>query len=493
MGLLGFRLLPKKTDIPPIINNTFIGGVSAYINTAAGVAGRLSITSANVSNVIVDGPNISCYIDADYTINASTFINDYAITYYLDYGSRCVGINDRSFRSGTIGAGVLKYVYLPGCTTALNQYQFYRRNELLELVFPRLTSLGTSPSVFDNFVGGLPNLSATKAWFNVALQTNNGGGIDDDVAYIIGRGATVTWVTNYTPPETITGFTATQIYDDSAQFTWTAPVATNGVMRYQIFVNDVMKIETTKLTIRVAGLTNGVVHKVQIRAVDTFYNIGPFTTNYALINGTTITWENSFISYFNFDDNVLDTLSANTATAYNTFYEPGTSGNAIVLSGTSAYVDLNSTSIIGGKNAFSIVVAFKMNALVDNNVIYGSWAPPYCAIVRVHTGQLQFYTYTEKQVGGSIVAFTGTTEFHHLVATYDGDKMKMYLDGVLQSTTYNQTGATGTGGESEAWGRYGTAYGQYTLDSGGFLNKAVTQAEVNEMYAKFTQGEELIV
>jgi hypothetical protein len=495
MGLLGFRIMPKKKlGIGVIKNNIFIGGMSATMNTPASLRSGLGFIAENlITNVIVDGEDVSCRVDTDFNLNAQAFRHNLSIKWYIDLDGHCKSISDAAFRSNAVGDGRMTKVYLPGCDAATASFNFYRKSTLREIIItsPSLVQIGSTNLDEANW-GGLTPWGNTKLWANINLQTSNGGGVDADIAYFIGRGGQVTWVSNYTKPGLVSTFNPTQVLVDSVEFAWSAPTALNGVMKYEIYLDDMLVITTTKLNIRVAGLTNGTVHKIQIRATDLFYNVGELTTKYILVNGATVTWQDSLISYYNFDDNVLDLVGANNGTATNVVYEPAISGNGVVLNGVDSLVDLNSTTIVGGKNAFSIVVMFKMVSVKNQNIIYGSWNLPFTAILRVDNGNLQFYTFTEGQIGGTVAPFSDITSYHSLIATYDGATMKVYLDGVLQATTYKQTGATGTGGESEAWGRYGTGFGNFVLDGGGFFDKAVTQTEVNEIYAIQTAGNELV-
>jgi hypothetical protein len=496
MGLLGFRLLPKKKENAVIRNNIFIGGLSATLNSPTSLRPALGNIAANlITNVIVDGEDVSCRVDTDFNLGGQAFRHNLSIKWYIDLDGHCKLISDATFRSNAVGDGRMTNIFLPGCANVNLSFNFYRKSTLREIVIssPSLVLIGSTTADEANF-GGLTPWGNTKLWANINLQTSNGGGVDADINYFIGRGGQVTWVSNYTAADAINNLSVVQVNDESVDVSWGVPTNTNGIYKYEIYVNDINKITTFGTTIRVAGLVSGSVVKINVKSVDSFYNISvDSNTLYVLINGAnSVTWQDSIISYYKFENNVLDEKGINNGTAFNITYEPAASGQGIVLNNTTSYVNLNSTTIVGGKNAFSIVVMFKMNVNDNQNIIYGSWAPPYTAIVRVDNSQLQFYTYTDKQAGGSFVAFTDTTTFHSVIATYDGAKMKLYLDGILQATTYDQTGITGTGGESEAWGRYGTFYGNHTLDGGAFFNKALNQSEVTEIYNIQNSGNELI-
>jgi hypothetical protein len=68
-------------------------------------------------------------------------------------------------------------------------------------------------------------------------------------------------------------------------------------------------------------------------------------------------------------------------------------------------------------------------------------------ILRETGGILQFYTYTSSQVGGDF-GIGGSTGWHMYTAVYNGTTMMLYKDGIMDSTTFGQTGTipVGSGG-----------------------------------------------
>lgn len=494
--ILGYRLLPSSgnQDGDVIQNNVFIGGVSATMYDAATIRPKLNyIAASEIKNVIVDGPNISFRIDTNYSLTNWAWRHALDITYFKDLDGYCTSINEATFRKSALWTGGTTHIHLPGVETVSSLYNFYRNSYMQEIVLtsPNLTQLGATVSANDSNFGGGANWSGCKLWLNDNLRTANGGGAEADLASFNG---TIVWVTSYVAPDPITDVAVSQIFENAAQLTWSVPTNTNGMMKYEVFVNGVMYTSTTQTTIKVAGLINGTVNKFEVKGVDNFYNKSELSNAaYALINGPHIAWRDSMISYYNFDDNVLDSHGTNHGTAIDIAYEPGISGNAIALNDTSACVDLGTTHIVRGRDEFSIITMFKMNIANDSNIIYGSWDSPYAVIVRIHTGQLQFYTYTSNgQVGGTFVAFSDTTTYHHLVCTYDGASMKMYLDNVLVGPTYNQNGIINSGTQNEAWGRERTNFGALSLDGGAIIGTAINATEVDEIYNLQMGGTELV-
>jgi hypothetical protein len=493
--ILGYRLLPNTNNQEDVIvNNVYIGGVSATMYSPATIRPKLDWIAENlITNVIVDGEDISFRIDTDFSITNWAWRHATDIKWFKDLDGRCKSLNEATFRKTATWTGRTTHIHLPGVETISSLYNFYRNSYMKEIVLtsPNLTQIGQTVNSNESNFGGGANWSGTTLWLHDNLRTANGGGAEADLASFNG---TIVWVTDFTPPDAVTDVTVSQVYEEAADITWSAPTSTNGVMKYHVFVNDQPYLETTQTSLKVAGLTNGTVNKFQVKAIDNFYNIGDLGNSaYALINGPHIPWRDSMISYYNFDNNVLDSHGTNDGTAIDVTYEPGISGDAVVLNDTSACVDLGATHIVRGRNEFSIITMFKMNIANDSNIIYGSWDSPYAVIVRVHQGNLQFYTYTSNgQVGGTFTAFSDTTTYHHLVCTYDGASMKMYLDNTLLGTTYTQYGNINSGTQNEAWGRERTYFGAMSLDGGAIIGTAINATEVDEIYNLQMGGTELV-
>lgn len=136
------RLLNKTLTKPE--PNTFIGGVGATINTPALLVAQLSgITESNITSFTVDvNNNVSCLIDADYSLNANAFQNNTDLSWLIDLGNHMIGIGANSSLNGCTN---LKYLYAPA---ALNigfngaQGALTNLNNLEKVNFNSATSVG---------------------------------------------------------------------------------------------------------------------------------------------------------------------------------------------------------------------------------------------------------------------------------------------------------------------------------------------------------------
>jgi len=120
----------------------------------------------------------------------------------------------------------------------------------------------------------------------------------------------------------------------------------------------------------------------------------------------------------------------------------GWSGNALEFEGSSSYVDCGNDEAL---NAGVFSVSFWCNIPSTqgwNHIIsrgsHGAWGSPGSVNwgVMMYDAQqtILFETYNNTTWAG-ITADTTTGDWHHIVATYDGDTMQLYHDGTLTATT----------------------------------------------------------
>jgi hypothetical protein len=80
--------------------NTFIGGVSATINTPALIAARLGIAESRIRAFNVIGSDIQfAVIGGSYTFSLNAFTSDSSLTYYHDDGGLATSTNWNTFKS----------------------------------------------------------------------------------------------------------------------------------------------------------------------------------------------------------------------------------------------------------------------------------------------------------------------------------------------------------------------------------------------------------
>ena len=122
--------------------NTFIGGVSATINTPALVAAKLGISVERVKSFSIVGSDIEILITGSYTIPIDCFRLNTSITYYLDNDGLVLGIDSYGFRE----CANLANVNFPKCTSisiGSGYLAFYRCVSLTSVSFPEVVHVGT--------------------------------------------------------------------------------------------------------------------------------------------------------------------------------------------------------------------------------------------------------------------------------------------------------------------------------------------------------------
>ena len=109
-------------------------------------------------------------------------------------------------------------------------------------------------------------------------------------------------------------------------------------------------------------------------------------------------------------------------------------------------------------------------------------------------------TFNQTSVTGHIIGSNGTggssavsnnalalNQWHHIVMTYNGSQIKLYLNGVL-SSTQNYSGAmniSGNSGISIGESNQANGYWYHTdgkIDNIGIWNRALTEAEIQQLY-----------
>jgi hypothetical protein len=164
---------------------------------------------------------------------------------------------------------------------------------------------------------------------------------------------------------------------------------------------------------------------------------------------------------------------------------PGKMGTALNFDGVNDNITLPTNSIIQPTSAITVAVWVKADTFTLWDSPIGNTDNPW------NTGYGFFHNGTNTMsffVNGysanvATVPFTDTTGWHHLVGTWDGATVKIYLDGVVSSVTdnyagtitYNDTNYIGSI-ESSTW-----AWDGY-IDDVRIYNRALSDVEVRNLY-----------
>jgi hypothetical protein len=233
----------------------------------------------------------------------------------------------------------------------------------------------------------------------------------------------------------------------------------------------------------------------------------------------------NLVAHFAFEDNGNETKSsATTASAVNASYETGVKGKAVKLA--QGYLSYNEIAALNSlpSNSVSLWAKFDNNgthpsvffSLTRPNEWAGNlnimsetgWKPAGndtlvikgLLVTRID-GNPSFQDSRNEPSLGGVQAAKGTNQWHHLVASYDGatSNYKIYMDGVkISNPEWEPRGTTGPltfttptkliigawlpnlpGGTADAWQVPLTG----SVDELRVFNKALTDAEINSLYA----------
>lgn len=291
----------NKTETASGEPNLFIGGLSATITDEADLATYLSCSESDISSFSIIGDDLEAHISVEYSVNDSAFLN-LGITYFKDT-ENCTETKKNAFKSTvtkklkkfsglnveTLGGvafytssnyGGLKVVHLPNCTNIKYEgaTSFPYNSNITRLYAPEATSWGTTVGNNNLFPYNPVNINL---YAEPTMETINGGGVEGDIAFMDTKsGTTVTYVSDYTAPSSITNLSASSITATTVDLDFTAPSSTNALDFYEVWIYDdstqIYKhfpyAEITASGDTVTGLTSGTTYTIKLAACDIYMN-----------------------------------------------------------------------------------------------------------------------------------------------------------------------------------------------------------------------------
>ncbi|MCA9369201.1 tandem-95 repeat protein, partial [Candidatus Woesebacteria bacterium] len=166
----------------------------------------------------------------------------------------------------------------------------------------------------------------------------------------------------------------------------------------------------------------------------------------------------------------------------------GKSGNALYFDGTDDSVNIGNVNLSGNQMTISAWI-YSNGFLDDDRIISKSTGQAtnnhYWMISIANGNKLRFRLKTGTKTTKTIIAnsATPTNQWVHVVATYDGSKMKLYRDGVLVAST-NLTGTIATNSVDAFIGSNIGGYSPWNgkIDDLHILDKALNQQEILDLY-----------
>lgn len=159
--------------------NTFIGGVSATVNTPAVLAGRLGISVSRIKAFSIKGSNIQFAVTGGtYSIASFAFSGITSLTYFRDTNGLVTSINAGAFYACS---NAVEY-YFPAVTAITsttangNSGTFQNNTSCVSFSFPSLVSLSGTGAAFDGNSActtfSAPSLSGTIPLYSFRNNSN---------------------------------------------------------------------------------------------------------------------------------------------------------------------------------------------------------------------------------------------------------------------------------------------------------------------------------
>ncbi len=231
---------------------------------------------------------------------------------------------------------------------------------------------------------------------------------------------------------------------------------------------------TSVNTNTISGLDENTIYYFRIKAVNcggtTYTGIGSFKTNAPYPTS-------GLVSYFKFDGTLKDFIGNTPEGTYHgsVSFTTGKAGYALYLNGTNAYIDFARDSYKSGNNV-SVAFWFKKSNITEALKYFvvcsdfGIWTETGKAGIAISLP-------STNSAGGNITA----NAWVHLVGTYDGTNIKLYLNGILIKTTYHP-GTISDPNRNLTLGYFGS-YWAGIIDDLFIYNKALNQTEINQLYS----------
>ena len=174
----------------------------------------------------------------------------------------------------------------------------------------------------------------------------------------------------------------------------------------------------------------------------------------------------------------------------------GRTGSALDFDGTNDYVEMSDYNFLNGLNGFTISVRIKSDISSADRTIFSAVGNDNFILrydsYGTYGGGSNVIQFQVNTIGGEAGRLESsdsvqTTNWQHIVGTWNGTNLSLYLDGILDTPTYN-VGATGqTTGATECKLGESTLYGTFwdgIIDEGMIYNRTLSAREIWQLYVE---------
>ncbi|MCV9926370.1 fibronectin type III domain-containing protein [Flavobacterium sp. LS1R49] len=269
--------------------NTFIGGVSARVDSANALAGLLGVGVERIKLFRIIGSDIECaVIGGSYRFSSYAFSGDSNLTHYIDedglidglvINNTPIGDNPNLTRIKMQGIRAITAGYSFRHTPTLELhfpklemlgiYVFHGRTNITYLYIPLCITIGNSVSVTSEVMQFLP--VGSKVYVHPSMATINSGLPHAELASLISKGVYVAYVDNLIKPSSVTDLTILEISREYIQIHFTAPYSKNDLDFYEVHINGIYH-QQLSYDNYVYNLKPNTKYNIKIIAVDVLYN-----------------------------------------------------------------------------------------------------------------------------------------------------------------------------------------------------------------------------
>jgi hypothetical protein len=504
MNLIAREIFQLKSGLSG--TNTEIGGVSSVLYNAQLLATKLAIDVSRITNFAIVGTDIKCRIAGSYAIPGSSFFwQTLPCTYYKDdeylvnlisgqafYNTPAFDNTIASFRNAT-SVGDQSFAATKGnaylLKNAVNISQKAFSNCFYSNIFyiPNCIDLGGSAlynEVFQSISFG------TKIYAHPSLATNNAGGVDGDLAYAIGRGAIVNYVTNETAPNAITDLSIGIIYATAIQLNFTPSSGTNTIDYYECYANGVLKNKIFTTGEYITGLIASTFYNITIVAVDVFFNKSVVSNGVPqLTNSANAMPTAGLKSYYKLNE----TSGATANDAYGTEHltntgvsinQSGKIGAAYKTTGAGQKLDTSSASPITGNFTLNCWVfsAAAQSTYYTTTFEYGSYISNTGFGFLLDTGSPVGLSWRINQNYNHYNQTFPVNQWNMITMVYNGTNVKVYINSVLTSITAQTINPTTSAFKTLFYRQGETQQFIGSVDEASSYNVALTQNQIDIIY-----------